>query len=224
MLRLRFSASFVWLRAVVRFTWGLLQTETICGSSLCVKTVHSNINLCCSDASWAAKRLSPQGWSEMTGCSDNKIIKLLLIPSEDEFIKQIPHTSQVYIFFFFFFFKRKIMALLFSILFTRKKYIYSCGCGQDFIYTNEEEVCIFNRPTWKKTLKKIEEKNPKRSHNYTISTFPKTKLAKPVILGARWILHSTDVLSDTSMKLPDGIVKGSTNGFPFGSNTVINNW
>lgn len=36
----------------------------------------------------------------MTGCSNNKIIKLLLIPSEDEFIKQNPHISQVHIFFF----------------------------------------------------------------------------------------------------------------------------
>lgn len=79
----------------------------------------------------------------MKGFSSNKIIKLLLIPSEDHFIKQIKHIAHVYIFFP----NAEGMAPLFSVTSPEEK--YSCGCGHGFIYTNEEEVRIFDRSTIK---------------------------------------------------------------------------
>lgn len=55
----------------------------------------------------------------MRAFTNNKIIKSLLIPSEDELIKEIPHISQVHIIFV-----RKIMAPLASIISPEKKNIH----------------------------------------------------------------------------------------------------
>lgn len=69
------------------------------------------------------------------------------------------------------------MAPLLSIISPEKIFMWLRPC---FIYTNDEEVRVCNRPT------------VKRNSNYTISTSPKTELARPecclfksVILGAR---------------------------------------
>lgn len=87
----------------------------------------------------------------MIGCSNNKIIKLLLIPSEDEFIKKSPHIFQVHMIFFFIFSLRKVMAPLLFIISSEKifMWLWPCFVLFCFIYTNDEEVCILNRPTYK---------------------------------------------------------------------------
>lgn len=80
----------------------------------------------------------------MRAFSNNKIIKRLLIPSEDELIKEFPHISQVHIIFVL-----KIMAPLASIISPGKKKKNSRGCCHVFIYTNDEHGRVFNRASVK---------------------------------------------------------------------------
>lgn len=79
---------------------------------------------------------------EMRAFTNSKIIKSLLIPSEEELIKEFPHISQVHSIFV-----RKIMAPLASLISPEKKKKYSRGCGHVFIYTNDEHVCVLNTPS-----------------------------------------------------------------------------
>lgn len=74
-----------------------------------------------------------------------------MIPSEDEFVKKIPHVSQVHIYIYIFvsvclFFTQSYGTITFYD-FTRKN-IY-VTVAMVFIYTNDEEVRILNRPTIK---------------------------------------------------------------------------
>lgn len=96
----------------------------------------------------------------MRAFTNNKIIKSLLIPSEDELIKKFPHISQVHIIFV-----RKIMAPLASIILPEKKiFMWLWPCFY-CIYTIDEHESVLNRPSAKYDL-------------HYVNILPKTYLAR----------------------------------------------